>query len=295
MHQPNSAIKNIIYFISLSIFIAMGFFVASFAYTASNDRYWVGGCTDATWKCNNAGFTNWAISSGGLNNAPVPTYNNDVIFDGATQLGNSASTISQSIAIHSLTIKPKYTAQLTHNANVMLDINGNLQLDPATNYVLVSPTSSAISFTSTTGTESNPTTINTGGKTLGDVTIDGSDGYFALYGDLTISGSFSKSNGTFYTYKENGISDKTYYKMIFTGTGNHTITSGGSAFSNLIQNGTGTYALQDDLTVSGNLTINAGKFDPGINKVTLAGVGSLTSGGSIFYNLIQNPFEIFGV
>lgn len=84
-------------------------------------RYWVGGGSNSNW--NATANTNWGSTSGGANNASVPTSADDVIFDGAGVNGNTNSTISAEITILSLNITTGYTATMTHNA--LLNISGN--------------------------------------------------------------------------------------------------------------------------------------------------------------------------
>jgi len=80
-------------------------------------RYWVGGGASANW--NATASTNWAATSGGVNNQSVPTSADDVIFDTTA----SPATISASITILSFEKRAGYTGTITRNA--VLTVAGN--------------------------------------------------------------------------------------------------------------------------------------------------------------------------
>jgi hypothetical protein len=86
-------------------------------------RYWVGGGSSTNW--NATANTNWSATSGGANNASVPTSADSANFDG---LGNSNSVISDSITILSLTITSGYTATMTNNAVVTIANTGTVTI-----------------------------------------------------------------------------------------------------------------------------------------------------------------------
>lgn len=139
-------------------------------------RYWVGGGSSTNW--NATANTNWSGSSGGANNASVPTSVDDVIFDAA---GNSSSVISATITILSINISSGYTATMTHNA--VLTIAGNVTL--GANYTIAGTSSITISAVST---------ITSNGKTFpNSVTFSGSNTK-TLVGNFTILGSLTNSN-----------------------------------------------------------------------------------------------------
>ncbi|MFC1548504.1 DUF2341 domain-containing protein [Candidatus Omnitrophota bacterium] len=94
--------------------------------------------------------------------------------------------------------------------------------------------------------------------------------------------------------------------VALSGSGSHSVTSGGSSFNDLSTTGPGTYVLQDDLDVNGDLSItsgtldangqtinlagdwnNSGVFTHNNNTVTIDGGGtSNVTGATTFYNLV---------
>ena len=197
--------------------------------------------------------TNWAASTGGAGTATVPTSTDDVFFDGNS--GVDSSTISSSTPIKSLDMTG-FTGTLIHNAAVTLTIAGNgvvFKLASGMTYTLGDPATSALSFTGTSGT----TLITTNGKTLGNITFNGTGGTFQLQDALTSTGtSFTRTNGTF---------DPNGQTVAFTGAGTVTIT-GASTFYNLTRTGTAvktdilsfaaSTTITNTLTLNGNSTTN---------------------------------------
>jgi hypothetical protein len=150
-------------------------------------RYWVGGGSSSNW--NATGNTNWSATSGGANNASVPTSADDVIFDGAGATGDTNSTISAAITIKSLDIQTGYTATMTHNA--VLTIAGNWTL--GANYTIAG--ASGVTLSQSTAT------ITSNGRTWPNnlaLPTSGTASIKTLVGDFTI-GSMSSSGGFIFT------------------------------------------------------------------------------------------------
>jgi len=97
-----------------------------------------------------------------------------------------------------------------------------------------------------------------------DVVLAGSGAILIFNGSaVSVGGNWANLSGAFNA----GASTVT-----FTGTASQSITSGGTAFKNILFNGAGrTWTLQDDLSVGGILTLTAGTLD------TQAGVSNAVS------------------
>jgi hypothetical protein len=141
-------------------------------------RYWVGGGSSTNWNATTN--TNWSGTSGGANNASVPTSVDDVLFDA---LGNSSSVISATITILSINISSGYTATMTHNA--VLTIAGNVTL--GANYTIAGTSGITISAAST---------ITSNGKTFPNNVTFSNTNTKTLVGNFTILGSLTISNTT---------------------------------------------------------------------------------------------------
>lgn len=215
-------------------------------------RYWVGGGSSANW--NATAPTNWSATSGGANDASVPTSVDDVIFDGAGATGNTNSTISATITVLSLNITTGYTATMTHNA--VLTIAGNWTYTGG--YTIAGSSgitiSAASTITSNGVTWTLPLTFtNTNTKTLS--------------GNLSVSGLFTISGTT--------TINRTTSETV-TLAGGMTINAGLSGTANIswtggtwTQGATG-YGIANNLTIAGN--------------VTLSGVNTTISGGTLTYS-----------
>lgn len=122
-------------------------------------RYFVGGNASPNW--NATAPTNWATTSGGANNASVPTVADDVFLDAASP----ANTVSAGQSIKSLTCNG-FTQTFTHNAGVTLTVvvGGAVTFAATMTVAIGSPTTSTL----TCGGQ-----LTTNGKVLGRVrTLD---------------------------------------------------------------------------------------------------------------------------
>lgn len=231
------------------------------------DRYWVGGGSNTNW--NAAGNTNWSATSGGANNASVPTTGDVVIFDAN---GNSNCTINVNVSLLSFTVTSGYTSTITHNAQITISTGGSIEL--GANYTIAGASplviSGTVTLTSNGKTWPNGMTFQTASttKTLADNwTVNGivsfnSNGIQTINGStLTCAGGFTCTNTA-----EN-VSGTT-----------HIVVTGG------LWNGSGT--LQNDLTIAGSVTYNSISFKYRTGTITLSS-GSLSmfsSSATLFIN-----------
>lgn len=255
-----------------------------------SQRFWVGGGSTDDWDA--TGPTNWGTSSGTQDDASVPGATDDVIFDS----GLDTSTLSANISIKSLDCTG-FGGTITHDASVVLTIAGDLlRLSSAMTYTLGDGFLSQIKLTSTTGTAMAPTTITTFGKTLPNLTLNGSGGYFKLGGDLTmtITSPLTLTTGTFDT----GNYNVTAASFQCSGASARTVLFGSSTIN---LNGLSTAW---NTAVTTNLT-----FTPGTSTVVIgnptAGSKTFNGGGVTFNNLTiatdnifvlgNNTYNVFGI
>jgi hypothetical protein len=201
------------------------------------DRYWVGGGSSANWNATSP--TNWSATSGGSNDASVPTSADDVFLDG----NSPNSTLSASITIRSLNCTG-YTNTLTHNAGVQLTIagkNAGINFSSAMTYTKGSDTTSNLYF-SGQGLYS----LETNGKILGNMRTDSTTASLVLrlVDDLTSSGEIDLGRGIIDKNNKkltlaNFSSSTTVFRGIHAGTtiaspsdtNNSSAISGGTASS----------------------------------------------------------------
>lgn len=138
------------------------------------NRFWVGSGSANTWAATTP--TNWATTSGGSNNASVPTTTDVAIFDSNSGTGNSvigASTTVQGLDCTGGT--GSYAGTITHNTGVTLTINtgaaSSLRFSAGMTYTPAS-TSSLITFSNTTGTAQ----LTSAGKAFAAITMNGVGG-----------------------------------------------------------------------------------------------------------------------
>lgn len=155
-------------------------------------RYWVDGGSSTNW--NATGNTNWSATSGGANNASVPTSADDVFFDSSSGIGNSV--ISANISIKSLDCAG-YLGTITHNAARTLTINGIspvVRFSVGMTYTLGNSLTSKITLNAASGTA----LLTTNGKTLGFLVFGNGGGapILSVQDTLTCSGSIEFDAGT---------------------------------------------------------------------------------------------------
>lgn len=185
------------------------------------DRYWVGGGSSTSW--NATGPTNWSGTSGGSNDASVPTSVDTVYFDENSGTGNSV--ISASISIGTL-VCSGYTGTLTHNVNVAVTLgSGFLQfrllLPNTMTYTKGNDFTSSFTFS---GTSNGNIIVDVDGHSLGNVTLSRTLGLLLLRNDLELSGIFTHTRGTLalggYSFSCDRYSSSNTNARVITGGGN---------------------------------------------------------------------------
>ncbi len=151
-------------------------------------RFWVGGGSANTWAA--TVNTNWATTSGGANNASVPTTTDVAVFDSNSGVGNSvigASITVQGVECDGSTLGTgTYAGTITHNTAVTLTINtgaaNSLRLTAGMTYTPAS-TTALVTFTNTTGTAQ----VKSAGKAFAAITVNGVGGTVQQKDDILIN------------------------------------------------------------------------------------------------------------
>lgn len=186
--------------------------------------------------------------------AAVPTAADDVVLDATS----GAVTIAAAAVARSLNASA-YTGTLTHNAAVTLSLgdataaagNAALTLGSGMTYTLGNISTSAISLISTSTTQQ---TVTTAGKTVGNLTVNGTSSSWLLSDALTCS-NITVSTGTLTT-------------------GNQTVTTGTITVS-------GSGAVMAFGTSTVNLTAT------GAVNVLLRSSGGAVSSGAATFNIVN--------
>lgn len=236
-------------------------------------RFWVGGGSSTNWSA--TANTNWSATSGGANNATVPNSSDDVTFDGAGASGNTASTLSPSTNLLSLTFTSGYTQTLTLATNVQV----------ATNFT----DNSAHTYAGTGSlTLSSTGTTTSGGVTWPNALIFGGAGTRTLVGDWTITGLVTVTFAT--------VLNKTSTET-FTAAGGLSIIAGLSGTAPVTLTGGiwsgGAAVTSTSLSFAGNVTVSGGVvFNTGtINYVS----GTITTTGSTLTSSPATTFNTNGM
>ena len=221
------------------------------------------------------------VNAAGVDNSGPPTAADDVILE----LASGNLTISAAAACRSFDCQGgtgSYTGTVTHNSSITLSIGDGtagigsraLRLASGMTYTLGSAVTSAISFVSSSATSQ---TINTAGKTLGNVTVNQANIKLQLAANLTSSGSWTMTSANTwdsntFTITLNGAAatftggSKTYNGLVsMTGSGTATVTA--STFSAGFTR-TGTAATADTLSLSGDIDCTGATFTCNGNSVT---------------------------
>lgn len=204
-------------------------------------RFWVGGGSSSNW--NATANTNWSATSGGVNNASVPTSADSATFNGLGGAGNTSSIISATVTILSLTITAAYTATMTHNA--VLTVAGSITL--GANYTIAGASAITISATST---------FTSSGKTWPNNIIHTNTQTCTLVGNLTVSGLVTITGAT--TTNRTATETLNYNGGIAvnnTLAGTAVIILAGGTWS-----GTNTTGIANSLTINGNITISGNVY-----------------------------------
>lgn len=234
------------------------------------NRFWVGGT--ATWD-GTAG-TKWATTSGGAGGAAVPTAADDVFFDASSGAGTITTSGTTTDVCRSLNFTG-FTGTLNHAASTVISIgdatagasNIALKMVAGMGYTAAG----RYDFFTTSATVQ---TIDSGGKSLSNVTINAPGGSLQLSSGLTISSS-STLNLTAGTFDTNGQtcswgtfnSSNSNTRTLTMGASSITITGTGTAW---------TCSTNTNLTITSNtatitMTGSTVTFTPGSAS---AGTGS---------------------
>lgn len=265
-------------------------------------RYWVGGGSSANW--NAVSPTNWAATSGGTNNQSVPGSADDVLFDANS--GSGTSNISASNTIHTLDCTG-FIGTLTQAGSTSVSLGGALfKLSAAMTYTPASQTTSGFTFINTG--PAGTMLITTAGKTMAQMSFNGSGGTYQLQDDLTLSStaSITFQQGTLDANNKN-VSCGLFSSFVTTG---RTLLMGSGTWTLTALSGN-VWRIRSGMTVSGSATIilaNGGtglrSFSGGGSSVAYNNIiigssvlpgGSVALDGSTFNNVtIARPNTVTG-
>lgn len=234
-------------------------------------RFWIGGGTNTNW--NASPTTNWAATSGGTTRVAAPTVSDDVTFDGVGTNANTASVISATQSVLSLSFTTGYTNTVTVNAG--LTIAGNFT--DRTNHTWAGASGLALSATCT---------ITSNGKTWPNaVTMSGTttktlSGNWSITGSLSITGAITLNATTAETLTvAGGLS----MQNIMTAGTAKIILTGGTWSSNANDQLINNLDIQGNVTISGNVYFNTKTLTYVSGTVTTTG-STLNIAGSCTLN-----------
>ena len=180
------------------------------------NRYWVGGGSSTNW--NATGNTNWSATSGGANNASVPTSADDVFFDASSGSGTAVvNGASQSVRSFDCT---GYTGTLSFNTGTALVVAGVEQACIlSSGMTLTMNSGSSIDFTAIGGTN----TLTSNGKVIRNIEISGVSKVLKLTDNLTLTSFFTLTSGVLNRNNKSlvcsrFISDNSNRRMFHSGT-----------------------------------------------------------------------------
>jgi len=237
------------------------------------NKYWVGGGASTNW--NATGNTNWSLTSGGANNAAIPTSADTVIFDGVGVNANGTSTISAAITVISIN-QTGFSGTLVSNQT--LTITGT----PVT-------LSATATYSGTTGTlilsGAGTTNLVSNGKTWTAPMTISNGGTKNLIDNWTVNGLVSIGTGTNTLngntlVMKNGITNLNGHVQ-----GTTLLDLQGGAWSTAT-----THIIFNNMNLNGNIAIaNSGAGNVTYNTGTLTHVsgtinvvGTLITGGATF-------------
>lgn len=232
------------------------------------NRYWVGGT--ATWD-GTAG-SKWSTTSGGAGGAAVPTAADDVFFDGSSGSGTVTTSGTTTMNCRSLNFTG-FTGTFNHVASTTVRIGDSgapagsiaLKIVSGMTYTKGNNTSSAFTLLSTNAGQQD---VDSGGKSLGNLTFSGAGSSYRLVAALTSTGTISHTAGTL------DINGQTCSVATLSSTGSTTRT---------LSMGASSFTITSGFTLSGtNLTFNCGT-----STITYNGSVGITfaGNGNVFYNV----------
>lgn len=240
-----------------------------------------------------------ATGSGGVDSVGPPAATTDAILEaGSGALTIDAGAVGRSLDGTSGT--GNYTGTITHTAAVTLTLgdgtaganNVALKMPPLVTYNLGNGNTSAVKFASTSATKQ---TIQTNGRVLGNITIDGVGSYYTLVDSLTMTSGAagatltntncinfdSSSQAITASALISGVGTKVWTLISSTVTTSLTGTSIDMSVANTTLNSTRTTM---NLTgINATLTSAGGKNYYDVNF--LGSGAQVFSGGSTFHNL----------
>lgn len=237
-------------------------YIADNLFLHNASRYWVGGGSSANW--NATANTNWASTSGGANNASVPTSADDVFFDGAGTNGNTNCTATGADCL-TFTRSDGYTSTITIPLGTAWNIRGNITISTGSGFSITTPVTTA----SGAIYHFNSATISMGGIVL-DAAVVWYSGTKTLSGsDLIITRGFSHQLGC--------TINKTASEKVITGgfgIGGYTLSGNADIYVNatLIPSGAGSSGMSGGFGVVNNVYISGGTIS----------FGTLRKDGGIF-------------
>jgi len=235
------------------------------------DRFWVGNGATTAWSA--TGPTNWSATSGGSNNASVPTSADNAIFNGTGATANGTSTISGTITVLSLNITAGFTGTIAHNAT--LTVNGSITL--GANYTI---TGAQTLISGGTGT------LTSNGRTWPNaLTFSATAGTKTLADNWTVNGIFTNSGVNTLNGNNLFLNGNLVVSNALTGTTNITLQGAASVWS-------GAAGLACNLTLAGTITIpGTANFQ---NKTLTCLTGTVNAAGSTL-NTTGSTFNTPGI
>lgn len=240
-------------------------------------RYWVGG--GSSTNANATGNTNWSASSGGANNASVPTTGDLVIFDAASGSG----TCVWNFAVSQIGFDAHaFTGTITHNTSITITISAAsttaIRL-PATGTYTAASATALFTITATSGTVD----ITSNGKRFGGLTVNGAGHTTRLLDALRVdafaSSTLTLTSGTF---NANNF-DVTLSQFAGSGSTTRTLTMGSGTWSlGLLASASATIWTLATVT---NLTFNKDTANIVVKSNGLASARTFQGGGRTYNDL----------
>ena len=273
------------------------------------NRFWTGAVNGGTGTWDTTDTANWSATTGGAGGASVPTTGDLAFFDGNS--GSGVCTLGSDVTVPVLNLTG-YTGTLNFSTfKIGITGSGTTNLNLGTTAALTglrrieltaTPASGTRTITGTLasspgGTEANApdvfvlggTDTISGGIRCRDLDFTGFSGSLTaasqfVYGDFVASATMTTNSGT--------------SPIIFSSTNatTRTITTNGVTFNFEVRfDGVGgTWALQDDLTISSirRLRSTNGTFNANNKNITLGGY--ITSAGTKTLNMGSGTWTVTG-
>ncbi|MFA5975688.1 MAG: hypothetical protein WC859_05915, partial [Elusimicrobiota bacterium] len=237
------------------------------------------------------------VSSNWINNGGTFTVNASSVTFNATTAGHTIRSNGNSFADvlfngsgGAWVLQDALTAANVTLTQGALDSN-NLSLTVSGSWTNTSgsfnPRTNTVTFTAGDAQQ-----IRSNGSAFNNISFTGS-GSWVLADSMTVLSNLTLTNGTLDTSASNfnlavaktwlnngGIFVANTSTVTFNGsTTNQTITSRGQAFNNVTFNGTGSWILQDSMTVTSTMTLTAGTLNAGSSQAIGIGGGWANTGG----------------